>query len=72
MADICVVGLGHQATILGACLGEMGHEVKGTGNNKGIIESLNVDTCNLFDPSEMRKEGFIYLGIGRHSTTESK
>ena len=40
MARICVVGLWHQASVLSACLADLGHQVCGVGDDPGAVRAL--------------------------------
>src|SRR5438105_9698529 len=36
MATICIVGLWHQGSVLSACLADLGHQVRGVGEERSI------------------------------------
>ncbi len=40
MANICVAGLWHQGAVVSACLADMGHRVRGVGD-EGVVASLS-------------------------------
>lgn len=50
MAKFCVVGLWHQASVLSACLADMGHRVRGVGEDAAAVESLNTGVAPVHEP----------------------
>ncbi len=38
--NICVIGTWHQASVVAACLAELGHHVRGVGEDRGAVEAL--------------------------------
>ena len=50
MANICVVGLWHQASVVSACLADMGHQVCGVGNDKKVVAALNAGEPPVYEP----------------------
>src|SRR5437763_1674715 len=36
MATICIVGLWHQGSVLSACLADLGHQVRGVGEERSV------------------------------------
>lgn len=50
MANICIVGLWHQAMVLAACFSDMGHTVCGVGEERAVVEALNKGKPPLFEP----------------------
>ena len=50
MANICVVGLWHQASVISACLADMGHQVCGVGNDEQTVTSLNAGDPPVYEP----------------------
>jgi len=50
MATICIVGLWHQASVLSACLADMGHHVRGVGDDQQAVASLNAAQPLVYEP----------------------
>lgn len=50
MSRICVVGTWHQASVVGACLADMGHRVAGVGDDTGEVESLSRGRPLVYEP----------------------
>jgi UDPglucose 6-dehydrogenase len=50
MANICIVGLWHQAMVLAACFSEMGHTVCGVGEELEVVEALTKGKPPVFEP----------------------
>ena len=50
MANICIVGLWHQAMVLAACFADIGHTVCGVGEEPAVAEALNKGEPPLFEP----------------------
>jgi UDPglucose 6-dehydrogenase len=50
MARICVVGDWHQATVVGACLAEVGHEVRGAVGSADVAERFNAGQPPVHEP----------------------
>lgn len=50
MSTICVVGLWHQASVLSACLADMGHQVCGVGDDEQAASSLNTGEPPVYEP----------------------
>jgi UDPglucose 6-dehydrogenase len=50
MATICVVGLWHQASVVSACLADMGHQVCGVGDDEQAVKSLNTGEPPIYEP----------------------
>jgi len=50
MATICLIGLWHQASVLSACLADMGHQVCGVGDDKQAVASLNAAEPPVYEP----------------------
>ena len=50
MANICVVGLWHQASVVSACLADMGHQVCGVGDDEQAVASLNAARPPVHEP----------------------
>ena len=50
MADICVIGLWQQGSVLSACLADMGNQVCGVGEDKQVVASLNAAQPLVHEP----------------------
>lgn len=50
MADICIVGLWHQASVVSACLANMGHRVHGVGDDEKAVDALNRGEPPVYEP----------------------
>lgn len=50
MANICIAGLWHQATVVSACLADMGHSVFGVGDDEQVVASLNAAKPPVYEP----------------------
>ena len=50
MANICVVGLWHQASVVSACLADMGHMVRGVGDDEKAVAALNASDPPVYEP----------------------
>ena len=50
MATICIVGLWHQASVISACLADMGHHVRGVGDDEKVVAALNAGEPPLYEP----------------------
>jgi UDPglucose 6-dehydrogenase len=50
LATICVAGLWHQASVVSACLADMGHQVCGVGDDKEAVASLNAAKPLVYEP----------------------
>ena len=50
MANICVVGLWHQASVVSACLADMGHQVRGVGDDEKVVGRLNSGDPPVHEP----------------------
>ncbi len=50
MANICVIGLWHQASVLSACLADMGHQVHGVGDDEKVVTALNAGEPPVHEP----------------------
>jgi UDPglucose 6-dehydrogenase len=50
LATICVAGLWHQASVVSACLADMGHQVCGVGDDKEAVASLNAAEPLVYEP----------------------
>ena len=50
MANLCVAGLWHQASVLSACLADMGHYVRGVGNDEQAVDALNNAQPLVYEP----------------------
>lgn len=50
MARICVAGLWHQASVLSACLADLGHHVRGVGPDLAAVVSLNAAVPPVREP----------------------
>jgi len=50
MASICVVGLWHQASVVSACLADLGHAVRGVGPEADVVANLNQGHAPLYEP----------------------
>ena len=50
MTRLCVVGSWHLAQVMGACLAEVGHTVRGVHDDAAAIESLAAGVPTVFEP----------------------
>jgi len=50
LANICIVGLWHQASVLSACLADMGHQVCGVGDDERVVAALNAGQPPVYEP----------------------
>ncbi len=50
MARICVVGLWHQAAVASACLADLGHHVRGVGDDEEAVARLNRGDPPVYEP----------------------
>ena len=50
MANICIIGLWHQASVVSACLADMGHEVRGVGDDEKVVAALNAGKPPVYEP----------------------
>ncbi len=50
MANICVVGLWHQASVVSACFADLGHQVCGVGDNPDVVRELGVGHPPVYEP----------------------
>ncbi len=50
MTRICVVGSWHLSSVMGACLAEVGHTVRGVHDDAAAIESLAAGVPTVFEP----------------------
>lgn len=50
MANICVIGLWHQASVLSACLADMGHQVRGVGDDEKVVATLSAGEPPVHEP----------------------
>jgi len=50
MATICLIGLWHQASVISACLADMGHYVRGVGNDEKVVAALNAGEPPVYEP----------------------
>jgi UDPglucose 6-dehydrogenase len=50
MANIAVLGLWHQASVLAACFADMGHRVRGAGGDAGSVGELNAGRPPVREP----------------------
>lgn len=62
MATICIVGLWHQGSVLSACFADMGHRVRGVGEDERAISALNGGQPPVYEP---RLSGLIRRNIRR-------
>src|SRR3954471_9368067 len=50
MAEICMVGLWHQASVVSACLADLGHNVRCVGDDATVVAGLNQGHAPLYEP----------------------
>ena len=50
MANICIIGLWHQASVTSACLADMGHQVRGVGGDEKVVAALNAGEPPVHEP----------------------
>ncbi len=50
MATICVIGLWHQGSVLSACFADMGHRVRGVGEEERAVSALNAGQPPVYEP----------------------
>jgi len=50
MTRLCVVGSWHLSSVMGACLAEVGHTVRGVHDDAAAIESLSKGVPTVFEP----------------------
>jgi len=50
LANICVVGLWHQASVVSDCLADMGHQVRGVGDDEKVVAALNAGEPPVHEP----------------------
>lgn len=51
MANICVVGLWHQASVVSACLADMRHQVHGVGDDEKVVAALTAGEPPVYEPT---------------------
>ena len=68
MTRLCMVGSWHLAQVMGACLAEVGHTVRGVHDDEAAIESLARGVPTVFEP-DMEKSMKKSLKAGRLSWT---
>jgi len=68
MSEICVVGSWHLALVMGSCLAEKGHTVRGVHHDAEAIASLSKGEPTVFEP-EMTESIQASLAAGRLSYT---
>lgn len=68
MSKICVVGTWHQASVVSACLADMGHEVCGVGDDADAIAALNQGRPLVHEP-ELPEIMARNLAMGRLTYT---
>jgi UDPglucose 6-dehydrogenase len=45
-----MVGLWHQASVVSACLADLGHTVRGVGDDTGVVAGLNQGQAPIYEP----------------------
>jgi len=50
LANICIIGLWHQASVASACLADMGHQVQGVGDDEKVVAALNTGEPPVYEP----------------------
>jgi len=50
LANICIVGLWHQASVISACLADIGHQVRGVGDDEKVVAALNAGESPVYEP----------------------
>jgi len=50
LANICVVGLWHQASVVSACLAHLGHQVRGVGDDEKVVIALSAGEPPVYEP----------------------
>ena len=50
MANICIIGLWHQASVTSACLADMGHQVCEVGDDEKVVAALNAGEPPVYEP----------------------
>jgi len=62
LATICIIGLWHQGSVLSACFADMGHQVRGVGEDERAVSALNAGQPPVYEP---RLAGLIRRNIRR-------
>ena len=68
MSEICVVGSWHLSTVMGACLAEVGHTVRGVHHEADSIASLARGVPTVFEPG-MQESIEASIAAGKLSYT---
>ena len=50
LANICIIGIWHQGSVLSTCLAEMGHQVCGLATHENVVDELNSGNPPLHEP----------------------